>query len=42
VAAGLATGRSPRQAVRAAVTYVQRALAAGYRPGRGPLHVLRH
>lgn len=42
VAAELAKGRSPRQAVRAAVAYVHRALAAGYRPCRGPLHVLRH
>ncbi len=42
IAAELAKGRSPRQAVRSAIAYVHRALARGYAPGGGGLHVLRH
>ncbi|HEX7341449.1 MAG TPA: bifunctional hydroxymethylpyrimidine kinase/phosphomethylpyrimidine kinase [Rhodanobacteraceae bacterium] len=42
LAAELAKGRPPRQAVRRAVAYVHRALARGYMPGGGGLHVLRH
>nr|WP_208399723.1 bifunctional hydroxymethylpyrimidine kinase/phosphomethylpyrimidine kinase [Dyella sp. SG562] len=42
VAAELAKGRTPRAAVRQAVAYVQRALAQGYRPGKGAVRVLRH
>ena len=42
VAAELAKGATPRQAVRKAVAYVQRALKAGYRPGQGAAYVLRH
>lgn len=42
IAAELARGRRPRQAVRHAVNYVQSALAAAYTPGSGELHVLRH
>jgi hydroxymethylpyrimidine/phosphomethylpyrimidine kinase len=42
VAAELAKGATPRQAVRRAVAYVQRALKNGYRPGGGSAFVLRH
>jgi hydroxymethylpyrimidine/phosphomethylpyrimidine kinase len=42
IAAELAKGQSPRAAVRRAVSYVQRALAQGYRPGGGKVLVLRH
>ncbi len=42
LAAELAKGLYPRQAVRNAVDYVQRALAAAHAPGKGGLHVLRH
>ena len=42
IAAELAKGKPPRAAVRQAVAYVQRALARGYRPGRGEVRVLRH
>jgi hydroxymethylpyrimidine/phosphomethylpyrimidine kinase len=42
LAAGLARGRTPRQAVRDAVAYVQRALVAGYRPGAGAQYLLQH
>ena len=42
IAAELARGRSPRSAVRRAVTYVHSALQRGYRPGGGAAHVLRH
>ena len=42
VAAELARGAAPRQAVRRAIAYVQRALKNGYRPGRGTARVLRH
>jgi hydroxymethylpyrimidine/phosphomethylpyrimidine kinase len=42
VAANLALGDSLTVAVGKAVTYVHRALAGGYRPGRGRLRVLDH
>ncbi|GLQ88707.1 bifunctional hydroxymethylpyrimidine kinase/phosphomethylpyrimidine kinase [Dyella flagellata] len=42
IAAGLAKGATPRQAVRRAVAYVQRALKNGYRPGVGTAYTLRH
>ena len=42
LAAELATGTAPRQAVRRAIAYVQRALKNGYRPGGGTPYVLRH
>jgi hydroxymethylpyrimidine/phosphomethylpyrimidine kinase len=42
IAAELALGHSPRQAVRRASAYVHRALKHGYRPGGGAVHVLRH
>ena len=42
IAAGLAKGATPRAAVRRAIAYVQRALAAGYRPGGGAAYALRH
>ena len=42
VAAELAKEQSPRNAVRSAVAYVQRALARGYQPGGAPLRVLSH
>jgi len=42
IAAELANGATPRQAVRRAVAYVQRALKNGYRPGQGASFVLRH
>lgn len=42
IAAELAKGATPRQAVRRAVAYVQRALKNGYRPGNGTAFVLRH
>lgn len=42
IAAELAKGATPRQAVRRAIAYVQRALKNGYRPGGGEVFVLRH
>lgn len=42
LAAELAKGQPPRNAVRNAVAYVQRALARGYQPGGTPLRVLSH
>ena len=42
IAAELAKGVAPRVAIRRAIAYVQRALAAGYRPGGGAAYVLRH
>lgn len=42
IAAELAKGAAPRQAVRRAVAYVQHALKNGYRPGGGTAFVLRH
>jgi hydroxymethylpyrimidine/phosphomethylpyrimidine kinase len=42
IAAELAKGATPRQAVRRAIAYVQRALKNGYQPGRGSAYVLRH
>ena len=42
IAAELAKGSMPRQAVRKAVAYVQRALKNGYRPGKDATFVLRH
>lgn len=42
IAAALANGATPRQAVRQAISYVQRALKNGYRPGSGAAFVLRH
>lgn len=42
IAAELAKGQLPRTAVRRAVAYVHRALARSYRPGGGPVRVLRH
>ena len=42
IAAELAKGAAPRVAVHRAIAYVQRALAAGYRPGGGAAYVLRH
>ncbi|MFC3653985.1 bifunctional hydroxymethylpyrimidine kinase/phosphomethylpyrimidine kinase [Dyella humi] len=42
IAAELAKGAAPRQAVRRAVAYVQRALKNGYRPGSSVAFVLRH
>jgi len=42
VAAELARGAAPRQAVRRAIAYVQRTLKNGYRPGQGAAFVLRH
>jgi hydroxymethylpyrimidine/phosphomethylpyrimidine kinase len=42
IAAELAQGASPRQAVRRAVAYVHRALKNSYRPGSGAVFVLRH
>ncbi|HUD43095.1 MAG TPA: bifunctional hydroxymethylpyrimidine kinase/phosphomethylpyrimidine kinase [Dokdonella sp.] len=42
VAAGLAWKRPLGEAVGAAIDYVHRAFAAGYRPGRGTLVVLDH
>jgi hydroxymethylpyrimidine/phosphomethylpyrimidine kinase len=42
IAAGLASGLSPRQAVRRASAYLHRALKQAYRPGAGTVHVLRH
>lgn len=40
VAARLAQGDAPGQAVDNAIAFLQRALGAAYRPGRGPVHVL--
>ncbi|HET6546750.1 MAG TPA: bifunctional hydroxymethylpyrimidine kinase/phosphomethylpyrimidine kinase [Rhodanobacteraceae bacterium] len=42
VAAGLALGLDLDAAVTRAIAYVQRALRAGYRPGKGTLRVLDH
>ena len=42
IAANLALGDSLIDAVGKAIEYVHRALAAGYRPGRGNLRVLDH
>lgn len=42
IAANLALGRSMTDAVGQSIDYVQRALASGYRPGRGRLVVLDH
>lgn len=42
IAAGLAVGAPLEEAVANATAYVQRALALGYRPGRGNLRVLDH
>jgi hydroxymethylpyrimidine/phosphomethylpyrimidine kinase len=42
IAAELALGHTPRQAIRRASAYVHRALKNGYRPGGGTVHVLRH
>ncbi|HEY6941382.1 bifunctional hydroxymethylpyrimidine kinase/phosphomethylpyrimidine kinase [Dokdonella sp.] len=42
IAAGLALGNPLEDAVEAAVHFVQRAIAAGYRPGKGALFVLDH
>ncbi|MFI4968838.1 MAG: bifunctional hydroxymethylpyrimidine kinase/phosphomethylpyrimidine kinase [Lysobacterales bacterium] len=42
IAAGLAWGKPLEAAVEAAIGFVQHALAAGYRPGRGTLRVLDH
>ncbi len=42
IAAELARNAAPRVAVRRAIAYVQRALAAGYRPGGGAAYMLRH
>jgi hydroxymethylpyrimidine/phosphomethylpyrimidine kinase len=40
IAARLAHGDPPEQAVDRAIVFLQAALAAAFRPGRGPLHVL--
>ncbi len=42
IAAQLACGAGPREAVHAATQYVHHALEHAYLPGRGGLHVLRH
>jgi len=42
VAANLCRGLAPREACAAATDYVARALARGYRPGRGDVVVLDH
>jgi len=42
IAARIARGEGLETAVGKSVDYVHRALAAGYRPGRGRLRVLRH
>jgi len=42
IAAELVRGAPPRQAVRRAIAYVQRALKSGYRPGGGAAFALRH
>lgn len=42
IAAYLCLGHSPLEAARAASDYVARALASGYRPGYGAVHVLDH
>jgi hydroxymethylpyrimidine/phosphomethylpyrimidine kinase len=42
IAAELATGHTPRSAVRRATAYVHRALKRGYQPGGGNLYVLNH
>jgi hydroxymethylpyrimidine/phosphomethylpyrimidine kinase len=42
IAAGIARGKSLEVSVAEGIACVQRALAAGYRPGRGALRVLDH
>jgi hydroxymethylpyrimidine/phosphomethylpyrimidine kinase len=42
IASNLALGDSMDVAVRRAIGYVHRAMAAGYEPGRGKLRVLNH
>jgi len=42
ISAELAKGTTPRQAIRRAIAYVQRALKNGYQPGHGAAFVLRH
>lgn len=42
IAANLALSQAPRQATAAASDYIARALALGYQPGLGNLHVLDH
>lgn len=42
VAAGIACGQSLEDAVAQAIDFVQYALAAGYRPGKGALRILDH
>ncbi|HEY6984484.1 MAG TPA: bifunctional hydroxymethylpyrimidine kinase/phosphomethylpyrimidine kinase, partial [Rhodanobacteraceae bacterium] len=42
IAARLAAGDALEVAAGGAIDYVHRALARGYRPGRGPLRVLDH
>jgi hydroxymethylpyrimidine/phosphomethylpyrimidine kinase len=42
IAAELASGQTPRAAIRRATAYVHRALKNGYRPGGGAVHALRH
>ncbi|WP_090054352.1 bifunctional hydroxymethylpyrimidine kinase/phosphomethylpyrimidine kinase [Luteibacter sp. 329MFSha] len=42
VAAGLARGKSPHAAVRAAIAWVDKALRRGWRPGASAVHVLGH
>jgi hydroxymethylpyrimidine/phosphomethylpyrimidine kinase len=42
IAANLALGESMGSAVRRAIGYVHRAIAAGYEPGKGKLRVLDH
>ncbi len=42
IAAGMARGQPLEDAVEQAIDFVQRALAAGYRPGKGALRVLDH
>jgi hydroxymethylpyrimidine/phosphomethylpyrimidine kinase len=42
IAAGIALGQPLESAVATAIEFVQRALAAGYRPGKGTLRVLDH
>ncbi len=42
IAAGIALGRTLEDAVATGIGFVQRALAAGYQPGKGRLRVLDH
>ena len=42
IAANLASGNAMEVAVRRAIDYVHRAMAAGYEPGKGKLRVLDH